>query len=235
MLVKSPAAGRIGSGKPGIGLIASFVLPRRVGVRAFSSRDTDQPGGIGNFSWAVRFPHDRSPYDPPDDLVLQVQHIASRAIIMIHPEIRAGFAIVDSTTENFVFELTGSSEKLNAFIALMEPLCLIEISHRGGRDRARRGGLSDPLDDGFGGGPGEAMIQIDPASSLLNLLWQGGGRTVGGSIVGCSQVADRVVYPRLQRTKDIGDVLGMDGCRIGAADAGMHHIDVAAAPHRSGL
>jgi hypothetical protein len=34
----------------------------------------DQPGGVGNFSWAVRFPHDQSPsdgvYDPPDDLVL---------------------------------------------------------------------------------------------------------------------------------------------------------------------
>src|SRR6266478_9015518 len=30
--------------------------------------------------------------------------------------------VVDSTTESFVFEMTGSSEKLNAFITLMEPL-----------------------------------------------------------------------------------------------------------------
>ena len=30
--------------------------------------------------------------------------------------------VVDSTTESFVFEMTGSTEKLNAFINLMEPL-----------------------------------------------------------------------------------------------------------------
>src|SRR5499427_10592765 len=39
--------------------------------------------------------------------------------------------VVDSTTESFVFELTGSSEKLNAFIALMEPLGLVEICRTG--------------------------------------------------------------------------------------------------------
>ena len=40
-------------------------------------------------------------------------------------------SVVDSTTESFVFELTGSSEKLNAFIALMEPLGLVEICRTG--------------------------------------------------------------------------------------------------------
>jgi acetolactate synthase-1/3 small subunit len=39
--------------------------------------------------------------------------------------------VVDSTTESFVFEMTGSSEKLSAFIALMEPLGLVEISRTG--------------------------------------------------------------------------------------------------------
>jgi acetolactate synthase-1/3 small subunit len=39
--------------------------------------------------------------------------------------------VVDSTTESFVFEMTGSSEKLNAFIMLMEPLGLVEISRTG--------------------------------------------------------------------------------------------------------
>ena len=39
--------------------------------------------------------------------------------------------VVDSTTESFVFEITGSSEKLNAFIALMEPLGLVEVSRTG--------------------------------------------------------------------------------------------------------
>src|SRR4029077_4595636 len=39
--------------------------------------------------------------------------------------------VVDSTTETFVFEMTGSSEKLNAFIPLMEPLGLVELSRTG--------------------------------------------------------------------------------------------------------
>jgi acetolactate synthase-1/3 small subunit len=39
--------------------------------------------------------------------------------------------VVDSTTESFVFEMTGSAEKLNAFIALMEPLGLAEVSRTG--------------------------------------------------------------------------------------------------------
>jgi acetolactate synthase I/III small subunit len=39
--------------------------------------------------------------------------------------------VVDSTTESFVFELTGSAEKLNAFVALMEPLGLAEIARTG--------------------------------------------------------------------------------------------------------
>jgi acetolactate synthase-1/3 small subunit len=39
--------------------------------------------------------------------------------------------VVDSTIESFVFEMTGSAEKLNAFIELMEPLGLVEISRTG--------------------------------------------------------------------------------------------------------
>ena len=39
--------------------------------------------------------------------------------------------VVDSTTESFVFEVTGSSEKLTAFINLMEPLGLVEVSRTG--------------------------------------------------------------------------------------------------------
>jgi acetolactate synthase I/III small subunit len=39
--------------------------------------------------------------------------------------------VVDSTIESFVFELTGSAEKLSAFISLMEPLGLVEISRTG--------------------------------------------------------------------------------------------------------
>jgi acetolactate synthase-1/3 small subunit len=39
--------------------------------------------------------------------------------------------VIDSTTESFVFELTGSTEKLNAFINLMEPLGLADVSRTG--------------------------------------------------------------------------------------------------------
>ena len=39
--------------------------------------------------------------------------------------------VVDSTTDSFVFEMTGSTEKLNAFIGLMEPLGLAEVSRTG--------------------------------------------------------------------------------------------------------
>src|SRR5271170_2989982 len=39
--------------------------------------------------------------------------------------------VVDSTTESFVFEITGATEKLNAFIALMEPLGLVDVCRTG--------------------------------------------------------------------------------------------------------
>jgi acetolactate synthase I/III small subunit len=45
--------------------------------------------------------------------------------------------VVDATTESFVFEMTGVSEKLNAFITLMEPLGLVEVSRTGGVAIAR--------------------------------------------------------------------------------------------------
>ena len=48
--------------------------------------------------------------------------------------------VVDSTTESFVYEITGSAEKLDAFIALMEPLGLVEVSRTGAVAIAR--GLS---------------------------------------------------------------------------------------------
>ncbi len=39
--------------------------------------------------------------------------------------------VVDTTIESFVFELTGATEKLDAFIELMRPLGLAEISRTG--------------------------------------------------------------------------------------------------------
>ena len=39
--------------------------------------------------------------------------------------------VVDATTDSFVFEMTGSPEKLNAFINLMVPLGLVDVSRTG--------------------------------------------------------------------------------------------------------
>ena len=39
--------------------------------------------------------------------------------------------VVDSTNESFVFEMTGKTDKLNAFIKLMAPLGLVDVSRTG--------------------------------------------------------------------------------------------------------
>ncbi|QXM26354.1 acetolactate synthase small subunit [Elioraea tepida] len=39
--------------------------------------------------------------------------------------------VVDATTESFVFEMTGATDKLDAFIGLMRPLGLVEVSRTG--------------------------------------------------------------------------------------------------------
>jgi acetolactate synthase-1/3 small subunit len=39
--------------------------------------------------------------------------------------------VIDSTTESFVFEITGATDKLDAFIAIMQPLGLVEVSRTG--------------------------------------------------------------------------------------------------------
>ena len=52
--------------------------------------------------------------------------------------------VVDSTTDSFVFEVTGSSGKIDAFIGLMRPLGLADISRTGVAAMARgRHGLMD--------------------------------------------------------------------------------------------
>ena len=39
--------------------------------------------------------------------------------------------VIDATTESFVFEITGASDKIEQFISLMLPLGLIEVSRTG--------------------------------------------------------------------------------------------------------
>jgi acetolactate synthase I/III small subunit len=45
--------------------------------------------------------------------------------------------VVDATVESFVFEMTGSTEKLDAFVDLMRPLGLAEVSRTGVAAMAR--------------------------------------------------------------------------------------------------
>ena len=52
--------------------------------------------------------------------------------------------LVDSTTESFVFEITGAPNQIDSFIHLMEPLGLVEVSRAGVVAIARGpGGLED--------------------------------------------------------------------------------------------
>lgn len=39
--------------------------------------------------------------------------------------------VIDTTNESFVFELTGASDKIDQFVALMKPLGLVELSRTG--------------------------------------------------------------------------------------------------------
>jgi acetolactate synthase-1/3 small subunit len=39
--------------------------------------------------------------------------------------------VIDATTESFVFEITGASEKIEQFVALMLPLGLVEVARTG--------------------------------------------------------------------------------------------------------
>ena len=45
--------------------------------------------------------------------------------------------VVDATTESFVFEMTGSADKIDVFIGLMRPLGLVEVSRTGAVGIAR--------------------------------------------------------------------------------------------------
>jgi len=46
---------------------------------------------------------------------------------------------IDSTSESFVFEISGSTQKLDAFIRLMDPLGLVDVSRTGVAAIARGG------------------------------------------------------------------------------------------------
>jgi acetolactate synthase-1/3 small subunit len=39
--------------------------------------------------------------------------------------------VIDATSESFVFEMTGSTDKINAFLDLMVPLGMVDVSRTG--------------------------------------------------------------------------------------------------------
>ena len=40
-------------------------------------------------------------------------------------------SVIDASTEHFIFEITGKQSKIEQFIVLMQPLCLVEVSRTG--------------------------------------------------------------------------------------------------------
>ena len=78
--------------------------------------------------------HDQTDEGPFDEREMMLIKIAGKGETRIESLRLADIfraRVVDSTTESFVFEITGSSEKLNAFMTLMEPLGLVEVSRTG--------------------------------------------------------------------------------------------------------
>ncbi len=53
--------------------------------------------------------------------------------------------VIDATTQSFVFELTGATDKLDAFLDLMRPLGLAEVSRTGIAAMARGASVIDDL------------------------------------------------------------------------------------------
>lgn len=56
--------------------------------------------------------------------------------------------VVDTTLQSFIFEITGASDKIDAFIELMRPLGLVEVSRTGVLSirRGPDGGAADAAD-----------------------------------------------------------------------------------------
>ena len=54
-----------------------------------------------------------------------------KSAVMSYPAEVFRAQVVDITLESFVFELTGTPDKIDAFVVLMEPLGLVEVSRTG--------------------------------------------------------------------------------------------------------
>src|SRR6202040_154494 len=80
------------------------------------------------------------------------------------------------------------------------------------------------------GRPSRSM-RLRPCTLLLGL--PPAGRAIY-RILRFSQIADRVVSPSLQRAEHMSDIPSLHTGIVHAADAGVHHVGIAAEPNRSG-
>jgi acetolactate synthase-1/3 small subunit len=80
---------------------------------------------------AVRDLTDEGPYVERELALIKMNGTGEKRIESLRLADIFRARVVDSTTESFVFEMTGATEKLDAFIALMEPLGLVDVSRTG--------------------------------------------------------------------------------------------------------
>jgi acetolactate synthase I/III small subunit len=80
---------------------------------------------------AVRDLTDEGPYVERELALIKVTGTGEKRIESLRLAGIFRARVVDSTIGSFVFEMTGATEKLNAFINLMEPLGLVDVSRTG--------------------------------------------------------------------------------------------------------
>jgi acetolactate synthase-1/3 small subunit len=80
---------------------------------------------------AVRDLTDEGPHVERELALIKVGGVGEKRIESLRLADIFRAKVVDSSTESFVFEITGSTEKLNAFINLMEPLGMVDVSRTG--------------------------------------------------------------------------------------------------------
>jgi acetolactate synthase-1/3 small subunit len=70
------------------------------------------------------------PVHKVSDLTIEGPHL-TRELALIKVVGRGEDRMVDATTESFVLEMTGNADKIDAFVALMRPIGLAEVSRTG--------------------------------------------------------------------------------------------------------
>ena len=74
---------------------------------------------------------DEGPYVEREMLLIKVRGTRDKRVESLRLADIFRARVIDSTNKSFVFEVTGTTDKLDAFIKLMQPLGLIEVSRTG--------------------------------------------------------------------------------------------------------